>query len=78
MKYYPCHYCGDTSLVEFRKHPPQTKTRKEFAFWMCNLHNEVNDRLGKPIFDCNNLSQRWRRGWDDGRCGKKKGVKKVT
>eukprot|EP00037_Helgoeca_nana_P015602 m.146230 g.146230 ORF g.146230 m.146230 type:complete len:56 (+) comp23095_c0_seq1:451-618(+) len=36
----------------------------------CGAHNEVNERLGKPIFDCNieMLDQRWLDGWTDGSC----------
>lgn len=32
------------------------------------MHNEVNVRLGKDEFDCNNVSQRWRDGWNDKSC----------
>ena len=35
---------------------------------MCELHNEVNDRLGKPQFDCDKVDERWRTGPADGSC----------
>lgn len=42
--------------------------RKEFALWMCNAHNDVNQKLGKNLFDCSKVEERWRTGWKDGRC----------
>ncbi|CAB0018216.1 unnamed protein product [Nesidiocoris tenuis] len=36
--------------------------------WFCQLHNRVNRRLGKPLFDCSKVWQRWKYGWDDGSC----------
>ena len=56
--------------VAFRlkKEPPQVNTRDDFSQWMCRLHNEVNTRLGKPLFDCSRVDERWRDGWKDGRC----------
>ena len=60
MKYYPCGYCSDMTIQEMYRNPPKLKNRKEFSEWMCQIHNEVNSRLGKPIFDCKNTSKRWR------------------
>jgi len=34
--------------------------RKEFAQWMCEAHNHVNRKLGKPDFDCSKVDQRWK------------------
>eukprot|EP00045_Choanoeca_perplexa_P000117 m.13037 g.13037 ORF g.13037 m.13037 type:complete len:174 (+) comp10084_c0_seq1:99-620(+) len=65
---YPCGYCGDTTWQEMARHPPQVTTQKDFALWMCELHNEVNDRLGKPQFDCSKVDERWRTGPTDGSC----------
>ena len=42
-------------------HPPDTTSRKNFSRWMCEMHNEVNERLGKDIFDCSRVDERWRR-----------------
>lgn len=41
----------------------------DFATWMCEVHNEVNDRMGKPLFDCATVEERWRTGPSDGSCG---------
>ena len=48
--------------------PPKVKTGKEYAKLMCDLHNEVNVKLGKPTFDCSKVYERWRDGYPDGRC----------
>ena len=34
----------------------------------CQMHNEVNLRLGKDEFDCNRVGERWRDGWNDKSC----------
>ena len=58
----------DTTSQEIRRNPPKTGSRHELATWMCDLHNEVNDRLGKPRFDCATVEERWRTGPPDGSC----------
>ena len=34
--------------------------------WLCKIHNEVNEMLGKPSFDCSRVLERWRDGPADG------------
>jgi len=62
IKYYPCGYCSDMSIQEMYRNPPRVSNRKALSEWMCQIHNEVNERMGKPLFDCNqnNLAKRWR------------------
>ena len=45
--------------------------RKGLMRWMCEAHNDVNVKLGKPAFDCEgkSLEERWGDGPKDGRCG---------
>jgi len=31
--------------------------RTELSKWICYQHNQVNKRIGKDIFDCNNLNK---------------------
>ena len=45
---------------EIIRDPPETKSRDTLSQWMCNLHNKVNERLGKPLFNCDNVYKRWR------------------
>lgn len=67
---YPCHWCG-TDFQQWMKearNAPRVSSRQEFGQWMCEAHNEVNQKLGKDLFDCNKWEERWRTGWKDGRC----------
>jgi FAD-linked sulfhydryl oxidase len=67
-KYYPCSDCSYYMKEWMKGHPPMTQNRESFSLWMCNMHNEVNERLGKPIFDCSKVDERWLDGWSDGSC----------
>ena len=46
----------------------KVQTGKQFAHWLCQLHNKVNVKLGKPEFDCSQTYKRWRDGYSDGSC----------
>lgn len=43
-------------ITEF---PPQTSSRFAASQWLCGMHNNVNKRLGKPIFDCTGLEEKY-------------------
>ncbi|KAI8622314.1 ERV/ALR sulfhydryl oxidase domain-containing protein [Chytriomyces sp. MP71] len=64
-KLYPCSYCADHLQHEIKKNPPKVSSANEFSLWMCGVHNEVNERLGKPQFDCSKVFERWRDGCDE-------------
>jgi len=66
---YPCGYCADYTRNEMIRRPPVVTTRKEFQYWMCGVHNEVNFRMGKPLFNCEYIEERWLTGPPDGSCG---------
>lgn len=76
---YPCWVCAEDfrGWIEKPENKLQVEAggskghlsgRKEFALWMCNAHNDVNQKLGKKLFDCSKVEERWRTGWKDGRC----------
>ncbi|ORY99620.1 ERV/ALR sulfhydryl oxidase domain-containing protein [Lobosporangium transversale] len=67
-QFYPCGYCAEHLREEMKVDPPKVESRMELAWWMCGMHNKVNEMLGKEIFDCNKLDERWRDGPADGRC----------
>lgn len=67
-QFYPCGHCAEHLRQEMKVDPPKVETRKELAWWMCGMHNKVNEMLGKEIFDCQKLDERWRDGPADGRC----------
>lgn len=65
---YPCFYCADDFRDYIEKEKVKVTNRDEFGKWLCDAHNAVNIKLGKPKFDCNLWKERWKDGWKDGRC----------
>ncbi|CAG8433747.1 11075_t:CDS:2 [Ambispora gerdemannii] len=65
---YPCWYCAEHLRDEMLRKPPRVENRNVLSRWMCEMHNGVNQRLGKKIFDCSKVDERWRDGPKDGRC----------
>lgn len=61
-------YFKFTTYYSIKKNPPCTKSRDDLAKWLCDRHNTVNVKLGKPTFDCSKVHERWRDGWLDGSC----------
>ncbi|KAF3916791.1 hypothetical protein ABW20_dc0108333 [Dactylellina cionopaga] len=45
-----------------QKYPPQTSSRGAASQWGCVVHNAVNDRLGKEIFDCGTIADKYHCG----------------
>ncbi|KAJ8121026.1 hypothetical protein ONZ43_g2421 [Nemania bipapillata] len=52
---YPCGDCASHFQKLLKKYPPQIGSRNAAAGWACHVHNQVNERLKKPMFDCNNI-----------------------
>lgn len=67
-KLYPCWVCAEDFQAYIRRDPVRAGSRGEFGKWLCDAHNDVNKKLGKPVFDCSMWEERWRTGWKDGRC----------
>lgn len=69
-KIYPCWFCAKDfeNYISKPETKPKVTNQEEFGKWLCDAHNEVNVKLGKPKFDCNLWKQRWKDGWDDGSC----------
>ncbi|KAG0029717.1 hypothetical protein BGZ81_003508 [Podila clonocystis] len=67
-QFYPCGPCAEHLRQEMKTDPPKVESRKELTWWMCGMHNKVNEMLGKDIFDCNKVDERWKDGPADGRC----------
>jgi len=69
-KLYPCWFCADDfrSWMSVKGNEPKVEGQDALGTWMCEAHNEVNRKLGKPMFDCNLWKERWKDGWKDGRC----------
>ncbi|KXJ85955.1 Erv1/Alr family protein, partial [Microdochium bolleyi] len=73
---YPCGDCARHFQGLLAKYPPQTSSRNTAAGWACFVHNEVNKRLKKPQFDCNNIGDFYDCGCGDEK--KKEGEEKGT
>jgi mitochondrial FAD-linked sulfhydryl oxidase len=65
---YPCSHCAEDLGTRMQRRPPDVRSRAALASWLCVTHNEVNAELGKPIFDCMRVDERWRDGPKDGSC----------
>mmetsp|Transcript_25147 Transcript_25147/g.55143 ORF Transcript_25147/g.55143 Transcript_25147/m.55143 type:complete len:160 (+) Transcript_25147:134-613(+) len=61
--FYPCTYCAEDFQQNIEKSPVKAESRTDLCVWLCKQHNQVNEKLGKPLFDCNmkNLDERWRK-----------------
>lgn len=67
---YPCWYCAKHLGENMQLNPPDVSSRVSLSRWLCERHNEVNKRKGKPLFDCSikSTDERWKDGPSDGRC----------
>ncbi|RSL40588.1 hypothetical protein CEP53_013271 [Fusarium sp. AF-6] len=52
---YPCGQCAAHFQKVLAKYPPQTSSRNAAAGWLCFAHNIVNERVHKPLFDCEKI-----------------------
>mmetsp|Transcript_25502 Transcript_25502/g.55437 ORF Transcript_25502/g.55437 Transcript_25502/m.55437 type:complete len:199 (-) Transcript_25502:479-1075(-) len=61
---YPCTHCKGDFQKAIEDHPPRVKNREEFSRWVCEQHNLVNEKLGKPSQPCDlaTLDTRWKLG----------------
>lgn len=57
---YPCVTCGRHFRAYLASHPlPSPLSRASLTDWLCQSHNAVNERLGKPLQDCAAVDERW-------------------
>jgi hypothetical protein len=56
---YPCKICGKHFSQMLKDYPIKHNSREEFAYYLCDLHNKVNVRLGKPVHDCKKTFDIW-------------------
>lgn len=62
-RFYPCPWCAKDFQENLQKQPVQTSSRVALCQWLCEQHNMVNEKLGKPLFPCDmkSLDERWRK-----------------
>lgn len=65
---YPCSHCASHLGDNMKDHPPDVSGRGALSRWLCERHNDVNERLGKDKFDCDKTDERWKDGPSDGSC----------
>lgn len=58
-KVYPCHICSGHFQQLLARSPPRTESRTSLSQWLCEAHNNVNERLGKTPFPCEQVQERW-------------------
>lgn len=59
---YPCKECADHLREDLKMNPVAVDSQDALVAWMCAMHNRVNQRLGKEVFDCSRAIERWRDG----------------
>lgn len=47
----PCESCKTHFIELIKKYPPTLSNRDQLSRWIVDMHNHVNQRLGKPIMD---------------------------
>lgn len=62
---YPCGNCAHEFQQIIKDHPPKLDSRDSAVQWMCQVHNIVNKRLGKKLFDCKLALEAWKCGCAD-------------
>ncbi|KAI8917373.1 ERV/ALR sulfhydryl oxidase domain-containing protein [Entophlyctis helioformis] len=62
---YPCGDCAAHFKLVLDQNPPDVSGREGVTQWACKVHNVVNKRLGKPIFDCSTIGDMWKCGCAD-------------
>mmetsp|Transcript_13412 Transcript_13412/g.22838 ORF Transcript_13412/g.22838 Transcript_13412/m.22838 type:complete len:173 (-) Transcript_13412:1009-1527(-) len=62
-RFYPCTWCAADFQENLQTKPVRTETREDLCLWLCEQHNLVNEKLGKPLFKCDIklLDERWRK-----------------
>jgi Erv1 / Alr family len=63
---YPCGDCASHFQMVLLRYPPRLDSRKDIAEWTCEAHNVVNDRLGKPSYNCTGIEKKYLCGCDEG------------
>lgn len=65
---YPCRGCAEHMSAYLEANPFDASSKASISQWLCRFHNEVNQMLGKPEFDCNRVDERWKTGPSDDSC----------
>ncbi|KAL9646928.1 hypothetical protein ABK040_013787 [Willaertia magna] len=59
-EFYPCRWCAKDFAESIRNNPIKTDSKEALSIWLCERHNEVNDKIGKPIVpNCKEAWKKW-------------------
>ncbi len=72
---FPCKMCSAHFQKMLADYPIKNNSREELVYYLCDLHNKVNVRLNKPVFDCKKAFGFW--GGECG-CAEKKALEART
>ena len=61
-QFYPCGDCASHFQRLLVKLQPRVENREEVIQWTCEIHNLVNLRLEKPVFNCSTVGDMWKCG----------------
>ena len=64
-RFYPCEPCAEDFQEYIKEKKPKVDSKESLSLWFCDAHNAVNEKLGKPIFDCKYWAARWKDGWEE-------------
>lgn len=56
---FPCNKCQKHFKKMIEENKIRNNSREELVYYICDLHNIVNKRLHKPIFDCKKAFSFW-------------------
>lgn len=72
---YPCSTCADHMRRFIKTHGMNLSSSVAFKQFLCELHNSVNDKIGKDKMRCetNHIDNRWSHG---SQCGREKCMRK--
>lgn len=56
---YPCKSCRHHFKEMLDSNPIEVDSREKISNYLCRLHNLVNQRIGKQIFDCSKNLDFW-------------------
>lgn len=57
--------CAEHFQALLKQYPPQTSSRDVASQWGCFVHNQVNERLKKEVFDCALVTEHYKCGCAD-------------
>lgn len=75
---YPCGECATHFRLILQQYPPQTSSRDAASQWGCFIHNLVNQRLGKEVFDCGTVTETYQCGCADADAEKEAAIATAT